>query len=98
MVRSWFFHQDNDPKQTSKMGHWEQKVGSTMVTLVPWLEPFRKWLGWTEDEKHQHWPRIWETLKDSALKNGLRYLTSSGIIGEAQELLSWKTEVAKSIE
>ncbi len=54
--RVWIFHQDNNPKQTSKintkMGHWAQNEASAMAVSVLWPEPCRKWVRWTEEKKY----------------------------------------------
>ncbi len=36
------------------MGHWAQNQASAMAILVLWPEPCRKWVRWTEEEKHRH--------------------------------------------
>ncbi len=84
------------------MGHWEQNQASAMAIPVPWTEPYRKWVGWTE-EKHQHgdvnlkglerfWMKEWSRISRQVFSKLVK------IIGEDSELLSWQKEVAKSIE
>ncbi len=41
-------------KNNTKMGHWAQNQASAMAIPVLWPEPYRKWVRWTEEEKHQH--------------------------------------------
>ncbi len=106
MGRGWIFQQDNDPqkniKTKTKMGHWEQNQASAMAIPVPWPEPYRKWVGWTE-EKHQHgdvnlkglerfWMKEWSLISRQVFSKLVK------IIGEDSELLSWQKEVAKSTE
>lgn len=32
------------------MGHWTENQDPTIAILVPWPEPYGKWVGWTEKE------------------------------------------------
>ncbi len=61
----WIFQLYNNPntnlKNNTKMGHWAQNQASAMAILVLWPEPCRKWVGSTEEKKHQHGA---ENLKD----------------------------------
>ncbi len=54
--RVWIFHQDNNPKQTSKSTQkwFTQNESSAMAVPVLWPEPCRKWVRWTEEKKHRH--------------------------------------------
>ncbi len=56
--QSWILQQDNDLKTNIKiktrMGHWAQNKCSVMAPVLPWHEPYRKWVGWTEEEKQPH--------------------------------------------
>ncbi len=58
MGHVWIFQPDNNPntnlKNSTKMGHWAQNQASAMAIPVLWPEPYRKWVRWTEEEKHQH--------------------------------------------
>ncbi len=36
------------------MGHWAQNESFTIAVSVLWTEPYRKWVGWTEEKKHRH--------------------------------------------
>jgi len=58
MGHVWIFQQDSNPKTSckikTKMGHWAQNQAFAMAIPVPRPEPYRKWVGWTEEKKHQH--------------------------------------------
>ncbi len=53
----WIFQPYNNPntnlKSNTKRGHWAQNQASAMAIPVLWPEPCRKWVGWTEEKKHQ---------------------------------------------
>ncbi len=36
------------------MGHWAQNQASDMAISIPGPEPYRKWVGCSEEKKHQH--------------------------------------------
>ncbi len=78
MGHVWIFQPDNNPntnlKNNTKMGHWAQNQASAMAIPVLWTEPYRKWVGWTEEKKHRHgavnledlerlWMKEWSLLK-----------------------------------
>ncbi len=97
MGRGWIFHQDNNPKQTSKST--QKWVTEHKMKLLPGpsqssdLNPTEN--EWREEKELWIW-RIW---RDSVWRNGLWSLircspNSSGIIGENSELLSWERDVA----
>ncbi len=44
-------NQKTNIKNNTKMGDWE-KNASAMAIPVPWPEPYKKRVGWTEEEKH----------------------------------------------
>ncbi len=86
-------------KINTKMCHWAQNEASAMAVPVPWPEPYRKWVGWTEEKKHQHEAGNLKDLERRKISmNGLWSLVkcspnSSGIIEENSELLSWEKDV-----
>ncbi len=50
-------------KINTKMCHWAQNEASAMAVSGPWPEPYRKWVGWTEEKKHQHGAGILKDLE-----------------------------------
>ncbi len=84
MGQVWIFQPYNNPntnvKNNTKIWHWAQNQASTMV---PWSAPYRKWMGWTEEEKHRHgagylkdlewfWMKEWSLISCQVFSNLIR--------------------------
>ncbi len=78
----WIFQPYNNPytnlKNNTKIGHCAQNQASAMAIPVLWPEPCRKWVGWTEEKKHQHgagnlkglerfWIKEWSLISSGVL-------------------------------
>ena len=97
----------NDPNHTSKSTQkWftdrRIKVFAMAIT-VPRLKPHRKSVGRAEAEYTSVDLRIWRIWRDTVCRNSLRSRamcspTSSRIIEEDSELLSWQRETAQNIK
>ncbi len=87
MGHVWIFQPYNNPntnfRNNIKMGHWAQNQASAMTIPVLWPEPYRKWVGWTE-EKHQHtadnlkglewfWMMEWSLISYQVFSNFIRH-------------------------
>ncbi len=82
---AWIFQLDNNPntnlKNNTKMGHWAQNQASAMAISVPWPEPCRKWVRWTEEKKHRHgavnlerfWMKEWSLISCQVFSNLIRH-------------------------
>src|SRR4029434_6078274 len=85
------------------MVHRLQNKGFAMVITVPRPKPHRKSVERAEAESTNVDLRIGRIWSDTACRNGLRSCamcspTSSRIIGEDSELLSWQREAAQNIK
>ncbi len=76
--------QTQTSKTTQKMGYWAQNQASAMAISVPWPAPYRKWVGWTEEQKHRHgavnlkdlerfWMKEWSLISCQVLSNLIRH-------------------------
>ncbi len=96
----WIFQPYNNPntnlKSNTKRGHWAQNQASAMAIPVLWPAPCRKWVGWTEEKKHQRgavnlkdlewfWMKEWSLISCQVFKPH-----HYSIIGEHLELLNRK--------
>ncbi len=88
MGHVWIFQPDNNPKtnlkNNTKLGHWAQNQASAMAISVPWPAPCRKWVRWTEEEKHCHgagklkglerfWMKEWSLISCQVFSNLIRH-------------------------
>ncbi len=66
------------------MGHWALDQASAMTIPVLWPEPYRKWVRWTEEKKHQHgavnlkelewfWMKEWSLISCQVFFNLIRH-------------------------
>src|SRR4029434_1239305 len=83
--------------------HRPRNKGFAMAITVPRPKPHRKSVGRAEAEYTSGDLRICRLWRYTVCRNGLRYramcsTTSSRIIGEDSELLSWQREAAQNIK
>ncbi len=105
MGHVWIFLPDNNPntnlKNNTKMDHWAQNQASVMAISVPWPAPCRKWVRWTEENKHQHvavnlkdlewfWMKEWSLISCQVFSNLIRHF-------RRKTILFWQMEVSKNI-
>ncbi len=84
----WIFKPGNNPntnlKNNTKIGPWAQNQASAMAIPVLWPEPCRKWVRWTEEEKHRHgavnlkdlewfWMKEWSLISCQVFSNLIRH-------------------------
>ncbi len=76
--------QTQTSKTTQKMGHCSQNQASAMAIPVLWTEPCRKWVRWTEEQKHRHgavnlkdlewfWMKEWSLISCQVFSNLIRH-------------------------
>ncbi len=82
MGHVWIFQPDNNPKTNLKNN---TKMGaSAMAIPVLWPEPCRKWVRWTEEEKHRNgavnlkglewfWMKEWSLISCQVFSNLIRH-------------------------
>ncbi len=103
MDHVWIFHQDNDPKQTSKST--QKFITEHKMKLMPWLSQSSDLnpteIEWGELKRRSTNMELvfWRIWRDCGWRNGLWSLircspNSSGIIGENSQLLSLEKDVA----
>src|SRR4029434_3647584 len=90
-------------KIKTKIVHRPQNKGFAMAITVPQPQPHRKSVERAEAESTSVDLRICRIWRDTVCRNGLRSRamcspTSSRIIGEDSELLSWQREAAQNIK